>query len=54
MNQPEGNIRGGDQPRMTESQLKSEQRGEGRVSYNRKAQRGGFPQPSYRRYTRSS
>jgi hypothetical protein len=52
MNQPEGNIRGGDQPRMTESQLKSEDKGMGRISYTRQAQRGNMPKSSYGRYTR--
>lgn len=50
--QPEGNIRGGDQPRMTESQLKSEDRGTGRIGYTRQAQRTNMPKSSYGRYTR--
>ena len=54
-NQPEGNIRSGDQPRMTESQLKTEQRGEGKISYTRQAQRGNMPRSSYgNRYMRKS
>jgi hypothetical protein len=50
--QPEGNIRGGDQPRMTESQLKTEDKGMGRITYTRQAQRGNMPKSSYGRYTR--
>ena len=54
-NQPEGNIRSGDQPRMTDSQLKAEQRGEGKISYSRQAQRTNFPRASYgTRYMRKS
>lgn len=54
MNQPEGNLRSGDQPRMTESQLKSEERGMNRIGYVRQAQRGGMPKSTYGRYTRKS
>jgi hypothetical protein len=54
-NQPEGNIGTGDQPRMTETQLKNEQRGEGKISYSRQAQRTNFPRTSYgTRYMRKS
>lgn len=54
-NQPEGNIGTGDQPRMTEGQLKNEQRGEGKISYSRQAQRTNFPKSSYgTRYMRKS
>ena len=54
--QPTGLYRAqGDQPRMTEGQLKSEQRGEGKISYVRQAQRGNFPKSSYgTRYMRKS
>jgi hypothetical protein len=44
-----GNLKSGDQPRMTESQLKSEDRGMGRISYNRQAQRGTMARRSYGR-----
>lgn len=54
-NQPEGNLRTGDQPRMTEGQLKNEERGEGKISYTRQAQRTNFPRSSYgTRYMRKS
>ena len=47
--QPEGNIKGGDQPRMTERQLSKEQSGMGRISYTRQAQRGPMPRGGYGR-----
>jgi len=54
-NMPEGNLRTGDQPRMTEGALKNEQRGEGKISYTRQAQRTNFPRASYgTRYMRKS
>ena len=53
MNQPEGNLRSGDQPRMTESHLKREEKGTGRISYVRQAQKGGMPRSNMRRTTRS-
>ncbi len=48
-NQQSGNMRSGDQPRFTESQLKSEDRGMGRISYNRQAQKGGMARRNYGR-----
>lgn len=54
-NQPEGVYKGGDQPRLTESQLKSEERSVGNINYVRQAQRGNFPKTSYgTRYMRKS
>ena len=54
-NMPEGNLRTGDQPRMTEGELKNEQRGEGKIAYTRQAQRTNFPRSSYgTRYMRKS
>lgn len=52
MNQPEGNLRSGDQPRMTESQLKREEKNTGRISYVRQAQKGGMPRGNMRRSMR--
>lgn len=51
-NTPEGNLRTGDQPRMTEGQLKSEDRGTGKIGYVRQAQRGTMNKMSYGRSTR--
>jgi len=51
-NQPEGNIRGGDQPRMTEKQLGRDQRAMGQIGYSRQAQRGPMPRGGYGRMTR--
>jgi hypothetical protein len=54
-NQPEGNLRSGDQPRATETSIKDTERSMGRISYTRQAQRGGFPKTSYgTRYMRKS
>ena len=54
-NQPEGNLRSGDQPRATETSVKDTDRAMGRISYTRQAQRGGFPKTSYgTRYMRKS
>lgn len=54
-NQPEGNLRTGDQPRATEKSVKDTERAMGRISYTRQAQRGGFPKTSYgTRYMRKS
>jgi hypothetical protein len=54
-NQPDGNLRSGDQPRATETSIKDTERGMGRISYTRQAQRGGFPKTSYgTRYMRKS
>ena len=52
--QPEGNIRGGDQPRMTEKQLGRDQRAMGQISYTRQAQRGPMPRGGYGRSMRKS
>ena len=54
-NQPEGNLRTGDQPRATETSIKETERGMGRIGYVRQAQRGNFPKSSYgTRYMRKS
>ena len=54
-NQPEGVYSGGDQPRMTERELKTQQRDVGKISYVRQAQRGNMPKTSYgTRYMRKS
>lgn len=54
-NQPEGVYSGGDQPRMTERKLKTEEKSTGRIGYVRQAQRGNMPKSTYgTRYTRKS
>ena len=54
-NQPEGNLRTGDQPRATENSIKQTERGIGQISYVRQAQRGNMPKSSYgTRYMRKS
>lgn len=54
-NQPQGNLRSGDQPRATETSIKDTERGMGKISYVRQAQRGNFPKSSYgTRYMRKS
>jgi hypothetical protein len=54
-NIPPGNLRTGDQPRATEESIKETDRGMGKISYVRQAQRGNFPKTSYgTRYMRKS
>ena len=54
-NMPQGNLRPGDQPRATEESIKETDRGMGKISYVRQAQRGNFPKSSYgTRYMRKS
>jgi hypothetical protein len=54
-NMPQGNLRTGDQPRATEESIKETDRGMGKISYVRQAQRGNIPKTSYgTRYMRKS
>ena len=54
-NQPQGNLRTGDQPRATEASIKETDRGMGKISYVRQAQRGSTGKTSYgTRYMRKS
>ena len=54
MNSESGSLKGGDQPRMTQKDLSRNERGMGKISYTRQAQRGPMPRGGYGRTTRKS